>query len=46
MLFLAENGVKVRVWGNGWQKYQDKYPNLCLEARSVINEDFIKVKLE
>jgi len=43
MLFLAENGIKVRVWGNGWQKYQNNHPNLLVEARPVINEDFIKV---
>jgi len=43
MLFLAAHGIKVRVWGKGWQKYQNKHPNLLVEAKLVLNEDFIKV---
>ena len=43
MLFLAKNNIKVRVWGNNWQKYQNKHPNLLVESRPVINDDFIRV---
>lgn len=43
MLFLAQNGIKVRVWGANWQSWQNKHPNLLVEAKPVYNEDFIKV---
>jgi spore maturation protein CgeB len=43
MLFLAEQGIKVRVWGFNWQAWQNKHPNLLVEARPVFNQDFIKV---
>jgi spore maturation protein CgeB len=43
MLFLAQQGIKVRVWGFNWQAWQNKHPNLLVEARPVFNQDFIKV---
>lgn len=43
MLFLAQQGIKVRVWGSNWQSWQNKHPNLLVEATAVYNEDFIKV---
>ncbi len=35
--FLAENGVSVRVWGNGWQRFTDAHPNLRIECRALVN---------
>ncbi len=35
MLFLASQGVAVRVWGNGWENCTRKHPNLRVECRPV-----------
>jgi spore maturation protein CgeB len=43
MLFLAERGIQVRVWGSNWESWQNKHHNLLVEAKPVYNEDFIKV---
>jgi spore maturation protein CgeB len=43
MLFLAENGIKIRVWGANWERWKNKHPNLLVEARPVLNKDFLKV---
>lgn len=43
LIYLAENGVKVRVWGNGWSSLVGKYPSLLVEDRPVYDEDYGKV---
>jgi spore maturation protein CgeB len=43
MLFLAQNGIKVRVWGFNWEAWPHAHPNLILEGKPVLNEDFVKV---
>jgi spore maturation protein CgeB len=43
MLFLAEQGIKVRIWGFNWQDWVNKHPNLIVEGKPVFNEDFVKV---
>jgi spore maturation protein CgeB len=43
MLFLAQQGIKVRIWGCKWQAWFNKHPNLLVEGRPVLNEDFVKV---
>jgi spore maturation protein CgeB len=35
MLFLAQRGVPVRIWGNGWEKFMNRHPNLRIEGRSM-----------
>ncbi|CAN0474731.1 unnamed protein product, partial [Discosporangium mesarthrocarpum] len=35
--FLAENGVTVRVWGNGWEALADIPAGLSIEGRPVVN---------
>lgn len=37
MLFLAKNGVKVRVWGNGWEAKIGLHPDLAVEGKPVMN---------
>lgn len=37
LLFLAENGIRVRVWGNGWASMTARHPNLAIEGRAVVN---------
>ena len=43
MLYLAEQGILVRVWGSNWQRWRKQHPNLRIEKRPVYNDDFIKV---
>ncbi|TCN14066.1 spore maturation protein CgeB [Bacillus sp. BK006] len=42
LLFLAQNGVKVRVWGGGWENFQFTHSNLIIEGRSLFEEEYIK----
>lgn len=39
LLFLARNGVPVRVWGNGWEAMGESHPALRVERRAVVNTD-------
>lgn len=43
MLFLAQQGIKVRIWGSNWQHWHHKHPNLLVEGKPVLNEEFVKV---
>lgn len=43
ILFLAEQGVQVRVWGSNWQTWRGRHPNLRVELQAVYNDDFLKV---
>lgn len=41
--FLADNGICVRVWGDGrWNDYKNYSPNLTIEGRGLFNEDYSK----
>lgn len=39
LAFLADNGVSVRVWGNGWEACRDRPPGLHIEGRAVVNTE-------
>lgn len=39
LMFLAQNGVSVRVWGNGWERMTERHSNLNVEGRAVVNTD-------
>jgi spore maturation protein CgeB len=43
ILFLAERGIQVRVWGLNWQSWQGKHLNLKVEGRAVYNDDLLRV---
>jgi spore maturation protein CgeB len=43
MIYLAEQGISVRVWGSNWQRWRKQHPNLRIEQQPVYNDDFIKV---
>ncbi len=36
--FLAENGLNVRVWGNGWEGFRGRHENLTVERRALVNK--------
>lgn len=42
LLYLSENGIKVRVWGNRWNRIYKLHPNLILERRPLYGEDYVK----
>lgn len=43
MLYLARNGVDVRVWGNGWGRLAGVHPRLRVENRPVYDDDYARV---
>lgn len=42
MLFLAENGIKVVVWGNGWGAWVGKNSNLIIKNQPIYSDDYVK----
>ncbi len=42
MLYLAENGMPVTVWGPGWGKWLNKHPNLIIKNQTLYGQDYIK----
>jgi len=42
MLKLAQRGVKIRVWGDGWQQWQNAHANLHIENRPIYCADYRK----
>jgi spore maturation protein CgeB len=40
---LAQQGVMVRVWGNGWSGLRGKVPGLLIEGRPAYDDEYIKV---
>lgn len=40
MLYLAENGIKVTVWGNGWANWVGRHPNLDVRNEFLFGEDY------
>lgn len=43
MLHLAENGVQVRVWGNGWGRMRDRHPRLVIEDQPLYDKAYARV---
>jgi spore maturation protein CgeB len=43
ILFLARNGIRVRVFGGGrWKKYKNYHPNLTVTTHGLYSEDYPK----
>lgn len=42
MLFLAESGIKIRIWGSGWNKHSGVHKNLVIENRCLYGDDYRK----
>ncbi len=42
MQALAEQGLRVRVWGNGWDRVPDVHSNLVIERRPLRGDDFAR----
>ena len=43
LTYLAQKGISVRVWGNGWLKLRDKFPGLIIEGRAIYDREYVKV---
>ena len=43
LLYLANNGISVRVWGNGWKKLLNVHPHLKVENYPVYDDDYAMV---
>ena len=42
MLYLAQNGIKIVVWGNDWGSWLDKHQNLFIKNRHLFGIDYSK----
>ena len=42
ILYLAQNGIKVTVWGNGWSDWVGKHENLIVKNQPLYGDDFVK----
>lgn len=42
LLFLAQNGVTVHVWGNGWSGWTHKHPNLVVKNEFLFGLEYAK----
>lgn len=40
LLFLAKNGIKINVWGNGWSEWVGKYPDLIIHNKPIYDFDY------
>lgn len=43
LLRLADAGVTVRVWGNGWTGLAGAHPRLLVEGRPIYDDDYARV---
>ena len=43
LLRLADSGIAVRVWGNGWSGLVGRHPKLRIEARPAYDDDYARV---
>jgi spore maturation protein CgeB len=43
MTYLAEHGIRIRIWGDGWQKLKRRHPNLHIEGKAVYGDEYAKV---
>jgi spore maturation protein CgeB len=43
ILYLARNGIRVRVWGGGkWKDYKNRFQNLTIEDSGLFSEEYSK----
>lgn len=42
MLYLAKHGIKINVWGNDWEEWAGKHPNLVIKNKHLYNDEYPK----
>lgn len=40
--YLVDHGLKIRIWGNGWDKFKKYSPNLIIEGKGIFDDKFCK----
>jgi spore maturation protein CgeB len=40
--YLAENGIRVSIWGNGWKDWVGRHPNLDVRNEFLFGDDYSK----
>lgn len=43
MRYLADNDIKIRIWGESWRQYIDTHPNLEIITRPMFGLNYTKV---
>lgn len=46
MTFLARNGVRVSIWGSGWEHLKGRHPNLDIAGHGVFGRDYARTLCE
>lgn len=42
ILYLASKGVRITVWGKGWEKINSQFDNLKINNKALFGEEYIK----
>ena len=42
MLYLAEHGIRINVYGNGWSRWMGKTPGLIIHNKPLYGDEYIK----
>jgi len=42
ILYLAQHGIRVVIWGNGWGRWMDKHPNVVVKNTPIYGEEYVK----
>lgn len=42
MLFLAEHGIQVNVYGNGWGRWKGRNPRLIIHDKPIYGDEYVK----
>lgn len=42
LLFLADKGIRVSIWGEGWEKWNRAHPNLYIKKEFLFGSDYSK----
>lgn len=43
MLALAQSGQKINVWGNGWERFKNRHPNLIIHGYPVYFPKIVEI---
>ena len=43
MLELARAGISIRIWGNGWARWQNRHPLMTVENKPAYGDDYRRV---
>ncbi|MDX1976398.1 MAG: glycosyltransferase [Pseudanabaenaceae cyanobacterium bins.68] len=41
MLYLAKQGIKVKIWGSEWHRWRNSHPNLDIQYQAIYGSEFV-----